>query len=62
MTEQDWDFTVDLCLKSVFFGVKHAARHMTDAGSPGRDHQHRIAQLAGPRWSSGVRIQQPRPA
>jgi NAD(P)-dependent dehydrogenase (short-subunit alcohol dehydrogenase family) len=31
MTEEDWDFTVDLCLKGVFFGVKHAARHMVDA-------------------------------
>jgi NAD(P)-dependent dehydrogenase (short-subunit alcohol dehydrogenase family) len=32
MTEQDWDFTVALCLKSVFFGVKHAARHMAAHG------------------------------
>jgi NAD(P)-dependent dehydrogenase (short-subunit alcohol dehydrogenase family) len=35
MTEQDWDFTVDLCLKSVFFGVKHAARAMSEAGTAG---------------------------
>ena len=35
MTEGDWDFTVDLCLKSVFFGVKHAARAMTAAGTSG---------------------------
>jgi meso-butanediol dehydrogenase/(S,S)-butanediol dehydrogenase/diacetyl reductase len=35
MTEQDWDFTVDLCLKGVFFGVKHAARQMIDAGRQG---------------------------
>lgn len=28
MSEQDWDFTVDLCLKGVFFGVKQAARAM----------------------------------
>lgn len=33
MSEEDWDFTVDLCLKSVFFGVKHAAQAM--AGGPG---------------------------
>ncbi len=32
LTEADWDFTVALCLKSVFFGVKHAARHMTSSG------------------------------
>jgi NAD(P)-dependent dehydrogenase (short-subunit alcohol dehydrogenase family) len=35
MTEEDWDFTVDLCLKGVFFGVKHAARHMSAAGTGG---------------------------
>ena len=35
MTEQDWDFTVDLCLKSVFFGVKHAGRHMAQTGAGG---------------------------
>jgi len=35
MTEADWDFTVSLCLKSVFFGVKHAARQMTAAGTGG---------------------------
>jgi meso-butanediol dehydrogenase/(S,S)-butanediol dehydrogenase/diacetyl reductase len=34
-TEADWDFTVALCLKSVFFGVKHAARRMTADGSRG---------------------------
>ncbi len=28
LSEQDWDFTVDVCLKGVFFGVKHAARQM----------------------------------
>lgn len=33
MAEEDWDFTVDLCLKSVFFGIKHAAQAMT--GGPG---------------------------
>ena len=32
MSEDDWDFTVDLCLKGVFFGVKHAARAMAAAG------------------------------
>jgi NAD(P)-dependent dehydrogenase (short-subunit alcohol dehydrogenase family) len=31
LTEADWDFTVDLCLKGVFFGTKHAARHMVAA-------------------------------
>lgn len=35
MTEQDWDFTVDLCLKGVFFGIKHAGRHMAAAGRSG---------------------------
>jgi meso-butanediol dehydrogenase / (S,S)-butanediol dehydrogenase / diacetyl reductase len=28
LTEQDWDFTVDLCLKGVFLGMKHQARQM----------------------------------
>lgn len=28
LSASDWDFTVDLCLKGVFFGVKHAARCM----------------------------------
>jgi NAD(P)-dependent dehydrogenase (short-subunit alcohol dehydrogenase family) len=35
LTEQDWDFTVDLCLKGVFFGIKHAARQMIAGGRPG---------------------------
>jgi NAD(P)-dependent dehydrogenase (short-subunit alcohol dehydrogenase family) len=35
MTEADWDSTVDLCLKGVFFGIKHAARHMAAAGRAG---------------------------
>ena len=35
MTEEDWDFTVDLCLKSVFFGIKHAARQMIASGRSG---------------------------
>jgi meso-butanediol dehydrogenase / (S,S)-butanediol dehydrogenase / diacetyl reductase len=35
MTEEDWDFTVDLCLKGVFFGVKHAARRMVESGRKG---------------------------
>ncbi len=30
MTEEDWDATVDLCLKGTFFGVKHAARAMVE--------------------------------
>lgn len=35
LAEEDWDFTVDLCLKGVFFGVKHAARQMIDRGVGG---------------------------
>ena len=36
LAEADWDFTVDLCLKGVFLGMKHQARQMmrqaTEAG------------------------------
>jgi meso-butanediol dehydrogenase/(S,S)-butanediol dehydrogenase/diacetyl reductase len=35
MTEEDWDFTVDLCLKGVFLGVKHAGRRMIEQGRGG---------------------------
>ncbi len=28
LAEADWDFTVDLCLKGVFLGMKHQAREM----------------------------------
>ena len=28
LTEPEWDFTVDLCLKGVFLGMKHQARQM----------------------------------
>jgi NAD(P)-dependent dehydrogenase (short-subunit alcohol dehydrogenase family) len=28
LAEADWDFTVDLCLKGVFLGMKHQARRM----------------------------------
>lgn len=35
MSEEDWDFTVDLCLKGVFFGVKHAGRQMVATGGGG---------------------------
>lgn len=28
LAEEDWDFTVDLCLKGVFLGMKHQARQM----------------------------------
>ena len=28
LDEADWDFTVDLCLKGVFLGMKHQARQM----------------------------------
>jgi meso-butanediol dehydrogenase/(S,S)-butanediol dehydrogenase/diacetyl reductase len=34
-SEEDWDFTVDLCLKGVFFGIKHEARRMVAAGNGG---------------------------
>lgn len=32
LPEADWDFTVDLCLKSVFLCTKHAARRMLPHG------------------------------
>ncbi|MFV0523537.1 MAG: SDR family NAD(P)-dependent oxidoreductase [Acidimicrobiales bacterium] len=35
MTADDWDFTVDLCLKGVFLGIKHEARRMIEAGTKG---------------------------
>jgi NAD(P)-dependent dehydrogenase (short-subunit alcohol dehydrogenase family) len=35
LPESDWDFTVDLCLKGVFLGMKHQARQMMRQG--GRD-------------------------
>ncbi len=35
LSEADWDFTVDLCLKGVFFGMKHAARQMMRQGTGG---------------------------
>ncbi len=35
MTEEDWDFTVDLCLKGVFLGVKHAAKQLVEQGRGG---------------------------
>lgn len=31
-SEEDWDFTVDLCLKGVFLSVKHEARYMKEHG------------------------------
>lgn len=38
LAEADWGFTVDLCLKGVFLGMKHQARQMmrqgTDTGAP----------------------------
>jgi meso-butanediol dehydrogenase/(S,S)-butanediol dehydrogenase/diacetyl reductase len=33
LTESDWDFTVDLCLKGVFLGMKHQGRQMMRQGS-----------------------------
>ncbi|MEO5902103.1 MAG: SDR family NAD(P)-dependent oxidoreductase [Ilumatobacteraceae bacterium] len=35
LSEDDWDFTVDLCLKGVFLGVKHEARQMIAQGRGG---------------------------
>ena len=35
LAEGDWDFTVDLCLKSVFLGMKHQARQMIRRGKGG---------------------------
>ncbi|MEO5723574.1 MAG: SDR family NAD(P)-dependent oxidoreductase [Ilumatobacteraceae bacterium] len=35
LTEGDWDFTIDVCLKGVFLGVKHAARQMLAQGGGG---------------------------
>src|SRR6476469_8986691 len=35
LAESDWDFTVDLCLKSVFLGMKHHARQMMAQGTGG---------------------------
>ncbi len=32
LSETDWDFTVDLCLKGVFLCTKHAARQMLGRG------------------------------
>jgi NAD(P)-dependent dehydrogenase (short-subunit alcohol dehydrogenase family) len=33
LAEADWDFTVDLCLKGVFLGMKHQARQMMRQGN-----------------------------
>jgi len=33
LSETDWDFTVDLCLKGVFLGMKHQARQMMRQGN-----------------------------
>ena len=33
LAEADWDFTVDLCLKGVFLGMKHQARQMMRQGA-----------------------------
>jgi len=35
LAEDDWDFTVDLCLKGVFLGMKHQARQMMRQGRGG---------------------------
>ena len=35
LAEADWDFTVDLCLKGVFLGMKHQARQMMRQGGGG---------------------------
>jgi len=33
LAESDWDFTVDLCMKGVFLGMKHQARQMMRQGN-----------------------------
>lgn len=33
LSESDWDFTVNLCLKGVFLGMKHQARQMMRQGA-----------------------------
>jgi NAD(P)-dependent dehydrogenase (short-subunit alcohol dehydrogenase family) len=35
LSEADWDFTVDICLKGVFLGMKHEARQMLAQGNGG---------------------------
>ena len=35
LAEDEWDFTVDLCLKGVFLGMKHQARQMMRQGRGG---------------------------
>ena len=35
LAEEDWDFTVDLCLKGVFLALKHEARQLIEQGSGG---------------------------
>lgn len=35
LAEEEWDFTVDLCLKGVFLGMKHQARQMLRQGGGG---------------------------
>lgn len=35
MPEEDWTFTLDLCLKGVMFGMKHVARQMVRQGRGG---------------------------
>lgn len=35
LAEDEWDFTVDLCLKGVFLGMKHQARQMIRQGRRG---------------------------
>lgn len=35
LDETDWDFTVDLVQKGVFFCTKHSGRHMRETGKPG---------------------------
>ncbi|MCA8927834.1 MAG: SDR family oxidoreductase [Alphaproteobacteria bacterium] len=35
LSEDDWQWTIDLCLKGVFLGVKHQARQMVRGGKGG---------------------------
>jgi len=35
LSEEDWNYPIDLCLKGAFFTMKHAGRRMIDAGTRG---------------------------
>ncbi len=46
LAETDWDFTVDLCLKSVFLGMKHQARQMMRQGTGAAGRSGSIVNIA----------------